>query len=254
MSKEQELTALLEEGKELASIDISNGPSSDRIRLDMWINKINLFCKNQLSDHELKKEISNACFFKESKGLKVTYESLTALLLSLADHIAKEPYKPQPIAHEQQKGLALFKPTNKKYDVFISHANKDKTGYVDELCTLIKKLGINVFYDTDIFSWGDKWKELIYKGTEQSEFAIIVISENFFDREWTEIELKKFLERQNASGQKIILPLLHNISFEDLEQKYPSLCDIQCIKADSYSKEEICILYAKELIKRLKGI
>ena len=43
---------------------------------------------------------------------------------------------------------------HKKYDVFISHANADKEDYVDELNRTVKKLGINVFYDTDVLSWG----------------------------------------------------------------------------------------------------
>ncbi len=56
------------------------------------------------------------------------------------------------------------------------------------------------------FEWGDNWKERILNGTKKAEFAIIVISENFFDREWTERELSEFLNRQNRNGQKLILP------------------------------------------------
>jgi len=139
-----------------------------------------------------------------------------------------------------------------KYDVFISHANKDKSDYVDELYLILRKLGINIFYDSDVLSWGDNWKQVILDGTEKSEFAIIVISENFFGREWTERELEEFLKRQNANGQKIVLPLLHNVTLDKLVEKYPDLGDIQMISTDKYSKEEIVILFAKELIKRLK--
>ena len=68
--------------------------------------------------------------------------------------------------------------THKKYDVFISHASKDKEEFVDELYRTVRKLGINVFYDTDVLSWGDNWKQVILSGTADSEFAIIVISKN----------------------------------------------------------------------------
>lgn len=141
---------------------------------------------------------------------------------------------------------------SQKYDVFISHANKDKSDYVDELYLILRKLGINIFYDSDVLSWGDNWKQVILDGTEKSEFAIIVISENFFGREWTERELEEFLKRQNANGQKIVLPLLHNVTLDKLVEVYPYLGDIQMISTDKYSKEEITILFAKELIKRLK--
>lgn len=141
----------------------------------------------------------------------------------------------------------------KKYDVFISHANKDKSEYVDSLYGTIQKLGVNIFYDTEVLSWGDNWKQVILDGTEKSEFAIIVISENFFGREWTERELNEFLKRQNASGQKIVLPLLHNITLEKLKGQYPILGNIQVISTKDYSEEQIAILFAKELIKRLKS-
>lgn len=141
---------------------------------------------------------------------------------------------------------------HKKYDVFISHANADKEDYVDLLAVAVKRLGINVFYDTDVLSWGDNWKQVILDGTADSEFAIIVISKNFFDREWTEKELHQFLTQQNESGQKKVLPLLYGISLDDLKDHYPELGDIQCISSEKYSKDEIVILLAKELIKRYR--
>jgi hypothetical protein len=58
-------------------------------------------------------------------------------------------------------------------------------------------------------------------------FAVIVISKNYFGREWTEKELKEFLTRQNESGQKIVLPLLLGISLNELKEQYPDLGEIQ---------------------------
>lgn len=66
-----------------------------------------------------------------------------------------------------------------KYDVFISHANRDKNELVDELNRSLKELGVTIFYDTESLDWGDNWKEKILEGTAKSEFAIIVISKNF---------------------------------------------------------------------------
>ncbi len=161
----------------------------------------------------------------------------------------------QKANEKEQQAIAQKSVSQKEYreyDVFISHANKDKLDYVDDLYLTIRKLGVRIFYDTEVISWGDKWKQVILDGTARSEFAIIVISENFFDREWTEIELTEFLKRQNESEQKIVLPLLHNISVDDMKNKYPFLEEIQVIDTKKYTKEEIAILFAKELIKRLK--
>lgn len=167
---------------------------------------------------------------------------------------------PQGLTYFDEKERAMKKdvsttsekPLRKKYDVFISHANKDKLSYVNDLNKVIKKLGINIFYDTDVLSWGDNFKQVILDGTAESEFAIIVISKNFFGREWTERELDEFLAQQNASGQKTVLPLLYGITFDELKEKYPTLGDIQAITTKDYTKPEIAILLAKELIKRYR--
>lgn len=169
---------------------------------------------------------------------------------------------PQGLSYfdDKEKALATatsieatpIKSARKDFDVFISHANKDKLSYVNDLNRVIKKLGINVFYDTDVLSWGDNFKQVILDGTAKSEFAIIVISKNFFDREWTERELDEFLAQQNATGQKIVLPLLYGVTFDELKEKYPTLGDIQAITSKDYTKPEIAILLAKELIKRYK--
>lgn len=144
------------------------------------------------------------------------------------------------------------KEIQKQYDVFISHASRDKSDYVESLYMTLRRLGINIFYDTESISWGDNWKQAILNGTSVSEFAIIVISENFFGREWTERELYEFLQRQNERGQKIVLPLLHNITRDQLKEHYPELYEIQVINTYGKSKEDITILFAKELIKRLR--
>lgn len=124
--------------------------------------------------------------------------------------------------------------------------------YVDSLYNAINKLGIDIFYDKEEISWGDNWKDRILKGTKNSEFAIIVISKNYFGREWTEKELVEFLNRQNESGQKIILPLLYEIDFDEFLKLYPQLSEIQTLKVYDNSTNNIAILLAKELIKRYK--
>lgn len=138
------------------------------------------------------------------------------------------------------------------YDVFISHANEDKQSYVDELKNSLDKLNIKIFYDKETLEWGDNWKDKILEGVKKAEFAIIVISENFFGREWTEKELGEFLNRQNQNGQKIILPIIHNISVEQLRQKYPAVANIQALDSSKYSCDEIALKFASQLIKRSK--
>lgn len=65
-------------------------------------------------------------------------------------------------------------------------------------------------------------------------------------------ELKEFLHRQNSSGEKIILPLLYGISINEFNEKYPELNEIQVLEESMYSKEEVTVQLAKELIKFYK--
>lgn len=202
--------------------------------------------------------------YQNSIGLEFEKLKMYGVVTSLHSYLGEWDaiLTPQGLTYFQDKESALLKEkstqnskihTNEKeYDVFISHANADKSDYVDELYLVLRKLGVKIFYDTEVLSWGDNWKQVILDGTAKSEFAIIVISENFFDREWTERELEEFLKRQNEGGQKIVLSLLHNISLDMFKEKYPFGGDIQTIDSGRYSKEEITILFAKELIKRLR--
>lgn len=164
----------------------------------------------------------------------------------------KSYFLDKAIAETSTKNHFTEHSPRKQYDVFISHANKDKLDYVDALYQSLRKLGINIFYDSEVLSWGDNWKNVILDGTAKSEFAIIVISKQFFDREWTEKELSEFLARQNESGQKIILPLLYNITLDELKALYPDLVDLQVIRSEDISVGEIAVLLAKELIKRYR--
>lgn len=134
------------------------------------------------------------------------------------------------------------------YDVFLSHANKDKIDYVEDLKKSFDKLGISIFYDKDTLKWGDNWKKKIEEGLENCDFGVIAISDSFFGREWTEKELKTLLSRQNKSGQKIILPILYKITIKELTEHYKGLADIQFLDASKYDIKDITIQLASVLL------
>ncbi|MBO5341397.1 MAG: toll/interleukin-1 receptor domain-containing protein [Lachnospiraceae bacterium] len=221
------------------SISISeyNRPSVD------WINDFEIFYNKYLKEHSLAPRIKTILFHRQLSA----FNELVSCLTSIS--------KDEEFIVSMRGGETVISRTRSiddKYDVFISHANKDKLNFIDELYNSLDNLGINIFYDKKSLEWGDKWKDRILDGVKQSEFAIIVISENFFDREWTEKELNEFLNRQNQNGQKIILPVVHNITMEQLRYKYPSVAEIQAINSQDYTCDQIAILFAAQLIKRLK--
>jgi len=89
----------------------------------------------------------------------------------------------------------------KDYDVFISYARKDKDKLVDELHEQFKKLNVKIFYDAESLEWGDDWKSKISKTINSCKYGVVIISNNYFGREWTEKELNELLRQKNASYQ-----------------------------------------------------
>lgn len=237
---------LLAEGKEIQSDEghysgmglfLVNGP-----RARKWLNDVSLLASKLPAEYPLRREIESTYFHRTQAS---AFPNMISYLESIVtdDSITSAP----SLGFEKETIIS-----GKEYDVFISHASKDKIIFVEELYQTISKLGIRIFYDKQVIAWGDNWKQRILDGTAKSEFAIIVISQNFFGREWTERELSEFLKQQNSSNQKVVLPLLLGIGRDELIEHYPSLGEIQYISAADFSVEEICILFAKELIKRIR--
>lgn len=245
---ERELNALLERTKNIKSpinaasittnINEYNRPSVD------WLNDAEVFYHKYLKTHPLGDRIKSILFHRQLQA----YNELVSCFTSISrdqDFILK--------MRGQDMEQIEIKEMGAKYDVFLSHANKDKTEIIDSLYSSLEILGIKIFYDKKSLEWGDKWKDRILDGVQKAEFAIIVISENFFDSEWTEKELHEFLNRQNKKGQKIILPVVHNITMQQLKTNYLDIADIQAIDSKNYTCDQIALLFAGQLIKRMKS-
>jgi hypothetical protein len=70
---------------------------------------------------------------------------------------------------------------------------------------------------------GDDIAEEINKGLLKSRYGVVILSKTFLEKKrWTKRELNSLLNRQATSGKKVILPVLHGLSPEELE-KYSSL-------------------------------
>lgn len=210
-----------------------------------WIQDVRTYSNQYLNEHFSFSLINSALNLNNSS----TLSSLLSYLERVYDDFVFWDAQPPVNVSTHSTGVD----DSPMYDVFISHANADKAEYVNELKLSLDKLKIKIFYDKDELEWGDEWKKKLIEGVEKAEFAIIVISSNFFGREWTEKELKEFLNRQNLKGQKIILPILYGITVEELRAKYPAVADLQVLESSKYTCDEIALKFAAQLIKRLKA-
>jgi hypothetical protein len=101
------------------------------------------------------------------------------------------------------------------YDVFISHATEDKP-YVEPLVDALESAGISVWLDKTAVEWGDDLKPGIDRGLTSCRYGIVVFSRAFLaKKKWTEYELNALFALERP-GRKIILPIWHGISRDDL--------------------------------------
>ena len=95
------------------------------------------------------------------------------------------------------------------YDVALSYAGEDRED-VEKLADALKLAGMNVFYDgyEKANLWGkDLYSHLTEVYRDQAKFCILVISENYADKQWTNLERKAAQSRAFNENEEYILPL-----------------------------------------------
>jgi hypothetical protein len=110
-----------------------------------------------------------------------------------------------------------------EWDVFVSHAYADKTGFVRPLAKALKKKGLRVWYDEFTLQVGDSLRASIESGLSQCHYGVVVISPAFFEKDWPQRELNALVGRER--GRKRVLPVWHNIDAEGIRVHSPVLAD-----------------------------
>lgn len=119
------------------------------------------------------------------------------------------------------------------HDVFISHASEDKDPFVLALTQGLKERGIVVWLDAHTLTVGDSLRQKVDEGLRSSRFGIVVLSHAFFSKDWPQLELDGLLARQNSAGTKVVLPIWHHITVDDVTKYSPLLAARLATKSDS---------------------
>jgi hypothetical protein len=133
-----------------------------------------------------------------------------------------------------------------EYDVFISHASEDKGGFVNELYQELTSRDVKVWYDAITIGWGDSLRKKIDDGLRKSRFGIVVLSNDYIRKGWTQYELDGLFQREMTGG-KTILPIWHKITKDEVQTLSMSLAGRKALNTAMLSAAEI----ADELIKLL---
>jgi TIR domain len=128
----------------------------------------------------------------------------------------------------------------KEWDVFISHASEDKNTFVRPLAQALDQLGVRVWYDEFTLRPGDSLSTSIDKGIARSLFGLVVISESFIGKPWTERELQG-LVAGTIAGETTIVPIWLGVSHKTVYQFSPPLADTIAIIASGLTAEQVVL-------------
>jgi TIR domain len=102
-----------------------------------------------------------------------------------------------------------------EWDAFICHASEDKVAVVEPLAMELRGRGAKIWYDRWVLQIGDSLRRKIDEGLSKSRYGIVVLSPDFFRKEWPQHELDGLVQRE-IDGKKVILPIWHNVTRVDV--------------------------------------
>lgn len=129
------------------------------------------------------------------------------------------------------------------YDIFISHASEDKESIARPLYDALIEKGVSVWFDEAVLVWGNSLRRKIDDGLKACKYGVVILSPDFFAKEWPQKELDALFVRETSSGEEAILPLLHKIDHNDLSKYAPTIADKLAVK----SNESIPVIVDKLL-------
>jgi hypothetical protein len=124
------------------------------------------------------------------------------------------------------------------HDAFISHASEDKETVARPLAEKLRERGFTIWYDEFQLKVGDSLRRSIDRGLASSRFGIVVLSPAFFAKNWPQYELDGLVAKEIAGG-KVILPLWHKLSKDEVMSFSPTLADRVALNTATHSIDEL---------------
>lgn len=110
----------------------------------------------------------------------------------------------------------------------------------------LSNAGCRVWYDEFEMKLGDSLRQKIDHGLANSRYGIVVISNHFINKNWTAYELNGMIARE-IDGVKVVLPLWHNITKEQVIAYSPTLADKMALETGKHEVAQI-VEKLKELL------
>jgi Domain of unknown function (DUF1883)/TIR domain len=173
----------------------------------------------------------------DMQGLGGSVKSSTRILPSPLPELREVPLASIPSL--VQDDFPIDNPDSiREYDVFISHASEDKDSIVRPLAEALIAENLQVWYDEFTLRIGDSLRRKIDSGLAKSRVGLVVLSQSFINKGWTNYELDGIVTR-TVSGEQILLPIWHNISKQEVQDYSPSLADKVARSTATHTVKEI---------------
>ncbi len=124
------------------------------------------------------------------------------------------------------------------WDVFICHANEDKKAVARPLREALTRREITVWLDEAQMRIGHSLRREIDNGIRSSRFGVVILSEAFFHKGWTNHELDGLVTR-TVAGEQSLLPIWHELSAEQVRAYSPTLADKVAMSTSQLSIDDI---------------
>src|SRR5690349_17178055 len=116
-----------------------------------------------------------------------------------------------------------------KFDAFVSHAAEDKLAIANDLCRKLEEAKLTVWYSGKELKAGDSLEKVIFDALNRSEFGIVILSPTYFEKNWPRKEYYLLMAKE-IEERKVILPVLYNITPEQLAKYDMSIADKWAIR------------------------
>lgn len=93
------------------------------------------------------------------------------------------------------------------------------------LAEALRSAGYEVWFDEYELVLGDSLRQRIDEGLSASRFGVVVLSRQFFEKGWPQSELNGLFAKEMVGGERLILPVWHDVDEDYLVSKSPLLAD-----------------------------
>lgn len=124
----------------------------------------------------------------------------------------------------------------KALSLMIIHAGEDKP-FVRKLAEDLKNNGISVWFDEWTIQVGDSIVARIDEGINSTDYALVVFSKAFFQKQWPQRELQSAFFREAESKRAFVLPIVLDVDHDSIFKFSPALAGKMYIDfSQSYEK------------------